>query len=354
MAVQREMLLCRYHYDPLDRVAGCAPLGEPSIQRFYRGDRLATEIQGQVQCSVFETEVQVLAQQKHQAGRVGCALLATDLQCSIFHSIDAAQHQQRAYSPYGHWFPEADLIGLLGFNGERRDSVTGHYLLGNGHRVFIPVLMRFNRPDKLSPFEKGGINAYAYCAGDPVNRVDPKGRYFVPAFVTGMVQGAFIQRVFNVLDTVSAAPSSIQAILSRGFRAGVKSVNDLRPAIRQAAANTERLESIADFQRLNRYTTESPPFTNTKSYVERTKKKVEEFIGPRYLENGPTLDFAKLLEDEALARATLSRVKTHHENLQRARERMDVAIRKWQTEMRFGPKDLDRVMRSALNLRNGP
>lgn len=35
--------------------------------------------------------------------------------------------------------------------------------------------MRFNGPDRLSPFGKGGLNSYAYCAGDPVNRIDPAG-----------------------------------------------------------------------------------------------------------------------------------------------------------------------------------
>ncbi|ORC43846.1 hypothetical protein BZK31_28960, partial [Pseudomonas floridensis] len=34
----------------------------------------------------------------------------------------------------------------------------------------------FNSPDSLSPFGKGGLNAYAYCLGDPVNRKDPTGR----------------------------------------------------------------------------------------------------------------------------------------------------------------------------------
>ncbi|KPX28444.1 Uncharacterized protein ALO77_03892 [Pseudomonas coronafaciens pv. garcae] len=64
---------------------------------------------------------------------------------------------------------------LPGFNGELLDSITGHYLLGNGYRAYNPVLMRFNSPDSLSPFGKGGLNAYAYCGGDPVNQSDPTG-----------------------------------------------------------------------------------------------------------------------------------------------------------------------------------
>jgi RHS repeat-associated protein len=64
---------------------------------------------------------------------------------------------------------------LPGFNGEHPDPLTGHYPLGNGYRSYNPVLMRFNSPDSLSPFDEGGINGYAYCTGDPVNRGDSTG-----------------------------------------------------------------------------------------------------------------------------------------------------------------------------------
>jgi RHS repeat-associated protein len=70
---------------------------------------------------------------------------------------------------------------LLGFNGQRAEPVTGHYLLGNGYRAFNPVLMRFNSPDSLSPFGKGGVNAYGYCQGNPINRSDPTGHFFTAA-----------------------------------------------------------------------------------------------------------------------------------------------------------------------------
>lgn len=51
-------------------------------------------------------------------------------------------------------------------------------MLGNGYRLFNPGLMRFHSADSFSPFAKGGLNAYAYCGNDPVNRVDPSGRFF--------------------------------------------------------------------------------------------------------------------------------------------------------------------------------
>jgi RHS repeat-associated protein len=66
---------------------------------------------------------------------------------------------------------------VLGFTGQLRDSFTGCYHLGNGHRTYNPVLMRFHSADRLSPFGKGGINAYAYCQNDPVNFHDPSGRF---------------------------------------------------------------------------------------------------------------------------------------------------------------------------------
>ncbi|WP_409262888.1 RHS repeat-associated core domain-containing protein [Pseudomonas putida] len=55
------------------------------------------------------------------------------------------------------------------------DRLTGCYHLGNGRRTYNPVLMRFHSADSLSPFSEGGLNAYAYCGGDPINRVDPSG-----------------------------------------------------------------------------------------------------------------------------------------------------------------------------------
>lgn len=66
--------------------------------------------------------------------------------------------------------------GWLGFNGELLESSLERYQLGRGYRAYSPVLMRFNNPDELSPFGRGGLNGYAYCLGDPVNLVDPDGQ----------------------------------------------------------------------------------------------------------------------------------------------------------------------------------
>uniref|UniRef100_UPI001F31BCF2 RHS repeat-associated core domain-containing protein n=1 Tax=Pseudomonas syringae TaxID=317 RepID=UPI001F31BCF2 len=118
----------------------------------------------------------LLAQRRTENNQSDSALLLTDQQQSVI----AAQGLALAYTPYGHRHPSAGPMNLPGFTGQRVDPVTGHYLLGNGYRAFNPVLMRFNSPDSLSPFGEGGVNAYAYCEGDPVNLTDVSGHMFNP------------------------------------------------------------------------------------------------------------------------------------------------------------------------------
>ncbi|RMV69301.1 hypothetical protein ALP05_01121 [Pseudomonas caricapapayae] len=171
MASSGQSVLCVYRYDPLDRLADCSPVGEGSIGLFYQKSHFATQIQGQIQHTLLRTGENLLAQRRTEHNQSACVFLITDQQQSVI----AAQGLAFAYTPYGHRHPSAGPMNLPGFTGQRVDPVTGHYLLGNGYRAFNPVLMRFNSPDSLSPFGEGGLNAYAYCGGDPVNGADPSG-----------------------------------------------------------------------------------------------------------------------------------------------------------------------------------
>ena len=184
MRPNRETLLCHYHYDPLDRLIDCAPFAQATTRRFYLDGRLATEIQGTEQRSIMQHDDQLLAQQQRQSGTVETRLLATDRQRSVLSLLNANPPCPLAYAPYGHRPLGNGLLSLLGFNGERADPMTGHYLLGNGYRAFNPVLMRFNSPDSWSPFGSGGLNAYAYCSGDAVNFQDPSGHSLLSALTT--------------------------------------------------------------------------------------------------------------------------------------------------------------------------
>jgi len=196
MPSNRATVLCSYHYDALNRLTASAPSAQASVQRFYLKDRLSTEIQGAVQRSIMQHEDQLLAQRERQTA-VQTHLLATDQQRSVLNLLDASVRHPLAYTPYGH--RQNGLLSLLGFNGERRDPVTGSYLLGNGYRAFNPVLMRFNSPDSWSPFGEGGLNAYAYCVGDPVNHDDRSGH----AGVFGMLK--FIGRKLGFRQSSRAA-----------------------------------------------------------------------------------------------------------------------------------------------------
>lgn len=168
-------MISSYRYDPLDRIQRIG-----STLHFYKGQRVVTEIDEEVARQFFESDARPLAVLNPHSNSLACALLATDQQASVLHNVTPASSHPQAYSPYGHHPASGGLLGLLGFNGERPDPVTGHYGLGQGYRVFNPVLMRFNSPDSWSPFGSGGLNAYAYCAGNPVLRTDENGHTWKP------------------------------------------------------------------------------------------------------------------------------------------------------------------------------
>lgn len=133
-------------------------------------------------------------------------LLTTDRQRSVLPGL-------QAYSPYG--FMKATPASSLGFCGQRRDPLTGNYPLGNGHRFYSPTLMRFMEPDLLSPFSRGGINGYAYCGGDPVNRHDPSGAFWASLVLRALglassgatLLGAIVRTARNVVGRRATRPA---------------------------------------------------------------------------------------------------------------------------------------------------
>jgi RHS repeat-associated protein len=237
MPPNRETLLCRYHYDPLDRLVDCTPSAQAPTRRFYLKDRLTTEIQDAVQRSIMQHDDQLLAQQQRQNGAVEARLLATDQQRSVLNVLDVARPHPVAYSPYGHRLTESGLLSLLGFNGERADPVTGYYLLGNGYRAFNPVLMRFNSPDSWSPFGKGGLNAYAYCEGNPVSQVDPSGHYIIVKLFKG------------IANKIGArTPSSAKTLIGTG--SPQKSTIEIKAPKELPPSYAPRDQSVEAFRRL--------------------------------------------------------------------------------------------------------
>jgi len=202
MSTSDKRVAATYQYDPLDRLTDAQ-----GARRYYNNTRLATLIEGERSTCFFEHDTQPLALQRSGTA-ADTTLLATDAQTSVLTSLPAAASPStHHYTPYGHQAAASSRPGVPGFNGEHPDPLTGHYLLGQGYRAFNPVLMRFNSPDSLSPFEEGGINAYAYGQGDPVNRVDPSGHYasrFLNFLSRGVIKaqsritGAQVKSVKNV------------------------------------------------------------------------------------------------------------------------------------------------------------
>ncbi|HHJ1297090.1 MULTISPECIES: RHS repeat-associated core domain-containing protein [Pseudomonas] len=131
------------------------------------------------------------------------------------------------YTAYGFSKQHAPWVS---FNGQRYDFMTGCYPLGNGHRNFSPLLMRFLSPDALSPFAQGGRNAYGYCLGDPINGDDPTGRMPRFAKVFGEV---FFGRLSNA---------------QRQEQTKFWSNQRLREEKRQAAVNFSEFERLLELE----------------------------------------------------------------------------------------------------------
>lgn len=158
-------------------------------------------------------------------------LLATDLQTSVMHGVSPTISQPQSYGPYGHRPTTNRLLNVLGFNGERPDAMTGHYLLGQGYRAFNPVLMRFNNPDRGSPFGRGGINAYTYCEGDPINYQDPTGR----------TRWNFIKSILGLFKKQNSILCNSTAATSSTFEKGSR-----RLSLKRSYTNNHATRRVSD------------------------------------------------------------------------------------------------------------
>lgn len=140
---------------------------------FYHKHSVTTVINGQQYRSVFQAN-QIKLSEKRKESKELSSLLTADTKGSISTTTSGDLHEAHTYSVYGNCLTIPSPRSLLGYNGERAESM-GIYMLGQGYRALSTVLMRFLSSDNLAPFGKGGINPYVYCAGDPVNYTDPSG-----------------------------------------------------------------------------------------------------------------------------------------------------------------------------------
>jgi RHS repeat-associated protein len=139
-------------------------------------------------------------------------LLATDNKNSILAELAGGLPNSITYSAYGHPSAQQEVATRLGFNGELRETQIGWYLLGNGYRAYNPTLMRFHSPDSWSPFGSGGLNAYMYCVGDPLNFSDPTGHS-----ILGVLRDLYSRHI----SFTGGSQASINARHSRSITAGI-------------------------------------------------------------------------------------------------------------------------------------
>lgn len=139
---------------------------------FYQRQRVTTVETDQRYRSIFQGSQVPLAESQPES-EAPCNLLVTDAKGSVFDVISTTSDEVHRYSVYGITCTVPSPTSLLGFNGEHIEQ-TNTYILGS-YRTYSTTLMRFHSPDKFSPFAQGGLNSYAYCAGDPVNYSDPTG-----------------------------------------------------------------------------------------------------------------------------------------------------------------------------------
>ncbi|WP_264774157.1 RHS repeat-associated core domain-containing protein [Coxiella burnetii] len=208
----------QYAYDALNTLVSQVVQDEPIYDLYYRADDLVGEARrdGSSQTRYVKSNGCCVGQCTKQGSSNTSRLTTTNQQGSVL-SVSEGNHapQDCIYTRYGYRTPQTETPSVLGFNGERLDPVSGTYHLGNGYRAYNPILMRFNCPDSWSPFGAGGINPYAYCDGDPINRVDPNGHLSWQAELgIGLGVVGLVLAVFTAGTSIAAAGAISAAIES--------------------------------------------------------------------------------------------------------------------------------------------
>lgn len=199
---------------------GYAPDGQLTDRRidgtltrsFFSGSQLTHEKTGDQTLRLITDAGPLFAQTKLAAGvRKATTLLGCDAQGSVRIEADSAVRTRR-YTVHGAEAVDDANSSPFGFAGERRDQLTGWYI-PSGYRPYDPIIMGFLSPDSDSPFGQGGLNPYVYCAGDPVNRIDPSGHGWVTWLVAGIGIGL---AVAGTIATLGVAGPALATLVTLG------------------------------------------------------------------------------------------------------------------------------------------
>ncbi len=233
----------KYSYDALDRLVTQTINDTEQRELYYRdNERVNETIAPHREIRLLKTGHSCLAVND---GNI-LALTGQDQNDSLLWSCDSDQDKGTLYhwSPYGSGVDSGELPG---FNGERIDPLSGVYHLGNGYRAFNPILMRFNCPDNLSPFDGGGINPYAYCAGDPINHLDPSGHIGVAGWVgIGLGILGILGAIFTLgTSLIATAMGTVVAAAAAATEVGVISTVSTMGVVSAAVGSASALSLVA-------------------------------------------------------------------------------------------------------------
>jgi len=151
--------------------------------------------------------------------------------CNASGTVEQVNH----YYPFGGLFGQSTNGDTQRFkyNGKELDRMHGLDLYDYGARHYDAAIGRFTTVDPLAE-EEPGISPYAYCGGNPVNRVDQDGRIWTN--IVGAVVGAatdyacqvtanviinkgFSKECFTNVDGKSIALSAAAGFISSGASA---------------------------------------------------------------------------------------------------------------------------------------
>ncbi|WP_223466731.1 RHS repeat domain-containing protein [Pseudomonas sp. GL-RE-26] len=295
-----------YRYDPLDTLSG-VDSGNGEQQRFYQGGELTSLKQGGNSISFLRGDGVVLAE--HQAGADPKSLmLVADQKNTLLSEVASGRANHVAFTPYGHPSAQQPVIAGLGYNGEFSEPQTGWQLLGNGYRAYNPRLMKFHSPDSFSPFGEGGVNAYAYCEGEPVLSADPDGHSvfgnFLRVFRPTTRTHANPDVARMLLENTKKRPASVFDIkekhvsqLGKVARYRNKEYSELRADVRAHGENSELLAKYKGSENLKSELSFGEVLEFAKEKVSDVRF-IHTWAGEHVGRPGITKDGAQLLKDK--------------------------------------------------------
>ncbi|MFF7708296.1 RHS repeat-associated core domain-containing protein [Pseudomonas sp. NPDC007930] len=150
------------------------------------------------------------------------------------------------------------------FKGEWPERNVQLFLLGQGYRAYVPALMRFAKADDDSPFGRGGYNAYAYVAADPVNFDDPDGHG--------------VESILKI-GTKTAGKAAKRVAFKPSNEARLFRTTDIAFNVRSTSTKTITEPLIYDKWL---YSYKPAPISNTRITLPPTKQKLLKIGSPSY------------------------------------------------------------------------